>query len=131
MLYPTVCFNQQLYLRFYFELRYTNGIHLGTPRLGSTFTIYVMQYITYTFQLQFRPLRGLLSSLLAIIKNPFQFIDRKDFIEKWIDRFGSFWDCKKNTNLVQPFNPERVRNLKFASFSSFIDYVSDLRERIP
>ena len=46
--------------------------------------------------------------LLAIDKNPYQFINRKDFMKKWNDRFGSFWDYHEKEFPAQPYNPDRV-----------------------
>lgn len=42
-------------------------------------------------------------------------------MEKWIDRFGSFWDHKEEKIPGQPFNPERVQNLKFTSLSPAVN----------
>ena len=34
-----------------------------------------------------------------------------DFMGKWIDRFGSFWDNQQGEYPQQPYNPDRIQNL--------------------
>ena len=41
-------------------------------------------------------------------------------MEKWINRFGSFWDYRESERPAQPYNPgkDRIYHLCFFSFAS-------------